>query len=223
MLVHYYKNIAPNWRSAWSSNAFKNQFVLTILGFVAAHLLNFYYLRLWQGRSGTQVNDVLLNLLPPQDFSTPIFVLEYSCILLVFLFTLGLPERLLKGLQMFSVVIIARTVAIFLIPLEAPRDMIPLDDPMASLFLHTPDVFVTKDLFFSGHVSALTMLMLIARFTWLKRYAAFCIVAVGGMIMCQHVHYSMDVFFAPLISYVIYKMVMWVHAETKYGIQIQEV
>lgn len=222
MVTQYINNIRPNWKSAWSSSAFRNQFVLTIMAFVAANLHNFYFLRLWQGRSGTQVNDLLLNLLPPHDFSVPIFILEYSCMLLVFLFTLGLPERLLKGLQMFALLIFARTVAIYLVPLEAPRDMIALQDPMATLFLHTKEIFVTKDLFFSGHVSALAMFMLIARFKWLKNYVAFCVVAVGGMIMCQHVHYSMDVFFAPLISFFIYKGVLWVHQETKYGIQVQE-
>lgn len=219
----YFSSFGFNWKNAWSSSSFRNQFAITFMLFIAVGVYHLYCLKLWQLRTGTPVNDVILNLLTPRDFSVPIFIMEYSYALLVVIFTAGLPNRLLKGIQMFILITLARTVSIFLVPLEPPKEMIELQDPFAALLLHTPDVFVTKDLFFSGHIAALTLLMLVAKPKWIKNYGVICIIAVGFMIMCQHVHYSMDVFFAPLISFVIYRLVLWVHSETRYGVNVSEV
>jgi hypothetical protein len=185
---------------------------------VAAH--QFHYPRLWQYRSGVQINDFILNLFPPFDFSVPIFFFEYTTILLVFIFVLATPDRLVKGLQMFALIFLARTISVYLVPLEAPKDMVHLNDPMANLFLHTPEVFVSKDLFFSGHISAITLLMWIATNKYVKGYALACAIIVGVLIVWQHVHYSLDVAFAPFVSYASYKFVLYIHRETKYGLEL---
>ncbi|MES2619542.1 MAG: phosphatase PAP2-related protein [Bacteroidota bacterium] len=216
------KYIPEAWSNAWRSRSFRNQLILSLLFCVGVGAHQFHFLRLWQDRSGIQINDVILNLFPPADFSFPIFALEYSSILLVFIFALAAPERLVKGLQMFALIFLARTVSVYLIPLEQPKDMIPLNDPMASLLLHTPDVFVTKDLFFSGHISAIALLMLIATNKYIRGYAFACTIIVGVLIMWQHVHYSIDVLFAPLVSYVAYKFILYIHRETKYGLELAE-
>jgi membrane-associated phospholipid phosphatase len=90
---------------------------------------------------------------------------------------------------------------------------------MANLFLHTSDVFVSKDLFFSGHVAALVLLMLLVVDKYAKAWIFLCTIMVGIMIMWQHVHYSSDVIFAPLASYIAYKFVLYIHRETQYGLE----
>src|ERR1035437_5892689 len=145
------------WNKALSSRSFRNQFAMTLLVFAGICLHNFHYLRLWQVRPGVQINDVILNQLPPFDFSLGIFLLEYATLLTVFLFTITHPDRFVKGLQMFGLIILARTMSVYFVALEPPKDMIPLLDPVANFFLHSKDTFVTKDLFFSGHVSALAL------------------------------------------------------------------
>jgi hypothetical protein len=214
------KYIAEVWSKAWSSRSFRNQLVLTLLFFIGVCMHQFHYLREWQARPGIQINDMILNLLRPYDFSIPIFVLEYSTLFMVFLSLFPAPDRMVKGFQMFALALLARTMSVYLIPLEQPQDMIALNDPMANLFLHTKEVFVSKDLFFSGHVLAITLLMLIATNKYLKAYALISAVVVGVLIMWQHVHYSMDVLFAPLVSYTCYKFVLYIHRETRYGLEL---
>ncbi len=217
------KQIPVAWSRVWASRSFRNQFIISVLIFVAVALHNFHFLRLWQDRPGILVNDLVLNHLPPIDFSWIIFALEYSTLLLVFVFILPYPERLVKGIQIFALVFIARTMCIYLFPLEPPKDMVFLYDPVAELLLHTRDSVVTKDLFFSGHVSALSALMLISAKVWVRRWAGMATVVVGCLIMWQHVHYSMDVAFAPIVSYVSYKFIHYIHRQTKYGLELQDV
>jgi hypothetical protein len=213
------KYIPQAWRNVRGSKSFRNQLVFSLLAFVIAHLHNFYCLRLWQERPGAQINDMLLNLMPPVNLSLPIFFFEYSAMLLAIAFITVYPDRFVKGLQMFAIMVFARTVSIYLVALEPPKDMVPLWDPMANLFLHTSDVFVSKDLFFSGHVAALVLLLLLVVNKYAKAWIFFCTIMVGIMIMWQHVHYSTDVIFAPLASYVAYKFVLYIHRETEYGLE----
>ena len=221
-MIHYLQSIPQAWSRAWRSRSFRNQFALTILFFIGVSLHQFHFLRLWQARPGIQVNDFVLNVLAPQDFSFTIFFFEYSTMLMIFLYLLPTPDRLVKGIQMFAITLFARTLSVYLFPLEPPRDMVLLNDPMANLFLHTKDIFVTKDLFFSGHVSAIVLLTLLADNKWMKRYAAVVSVAVAYMILRQHCHYSMDVFIGATVSYITYRFVHYVHKETKYGLELKD-
>jgi hypothetical protein len=66
------------------------------------------------------------------------------------------------------------------------------------------------------------LLMLIATNKYIKAYAFACIIIVGVLIMWQHVHYSMDVIFAPLVSYVSYKVILYIHRETRYGLELAD-
>jgi hypothetical protein len=216
------KHIPEVWRQARQSKSVRNQLLFSVTFFAIVCLHNFHYLRVWQFRPGIQLNDMLLNQLPPHDFSMPIFLLEYSTVLLVFIFTLPHPDRLIKGIQMFALIILARTVTIYFVPLEPPKDMVLLLDPVANFFLHSEDVFVTKDLFFSGHISALSLLMLIAVNRQVKTWALVTTVLVAILIMWQHVHYSSDVLFAPLVSYAAYRFINYLHTQTKYGLEWQD-
>ena len=213
------KYIPEAWRNVRGSKSFRNQFIFSTLLFVVANLHNFHCLRLWQYRPGIQLNDMVLNMMPPMNFSIPIMIVEYMAILLAFVFILLHPNRFVKGLQMFALVVFARTVTIYLIALEPPKDMVALYDPMANFFLHTPDTFVTKDLFFSGHIAALFLLMLLVVNRYVKAWLFVSTIIVGTLIMWQHVHYSTDVIFAPLFSYIAYKFILYIHRETQYGLE----
>ncbi len=215
------RNISEAWSKALSARSFRNQFFLTLLVFSASSMHNFHCLRVWQDRPGVQINDLVLNQLPPHDFSAEIFLLEYCTLLIVAFYTVMQPDRFVKGLQMFALVIFARTMCIYFFPLEPPRDMIRLDDPMAAFFLHTKDKFVTKDLFFSGHISALTLLMLLSYNKYVKAWTIAATILVGSLILWQHVHYSLDVLFAPIASFVCYKVILFIHRESKYGLELQ--
>lgn len=215
------KYIPTAWNNVRGSKSFRNQLIFSVLLFVIAHLHNFYCLRLWQGRAGIQINDMVLNLMQPMDFSLLIFAIEYSAILLGALFVLVYPVQFVRGLQMFALMIFARTFCIYIVALEPPVGMVPLWDPVANLFLHTRETFVTKDLFFSGHIGALSIVMLISLNKYVKAWLITATTTVAILLMWQHVHYSSDVLFAPLASYVAYKIVNYVHRQTQYGLDME--
>ena len=195
-------NMTPVWSKALGSRGFRNQLFLTLLVFVGVYMHNFHYLRVWQAREGTQINDVILNQLPPKDFSMEIFMFEYCAILMVLAFTIQNPNQFVKGLQMFALLTLARTLSIYFFPLEPPKDMIRLEDPFAAFFLHTKDTFVTKDLFFSGHTSTL-FLMYLSFQQRLDKYFSLtttCLVAV--LLLVQQDHYTIDVLTAPFFAYI---------------------
>lgn len=220
--MKYLQQVTETWSSALTEKKFRNQLALSLLVFALFMVNHLYFLKVWQSRPGIQVNDLILNLLPPTDFSLPIFIIEYSATLIVIFFTLLRPHLFVKGVQMFIVVFLARTLSIYFLPLEPPRDMILLNDPIANFFFRTETVYVTKDLFFSGHVSAMFLFYLISYNRYVRAYLFAATIVVGIMIMWQHVHYSMDVIFAPLASYIAYRGVLWVHVQSKFGLALQD-
>ncbi|MBL0309745.1 MAG: hypothetical protein IPP77_08760 [Bacteroidetes bacterium] len=182
-----------------------------MLTLVAAH--NFHFLQVWQEREGVQLNDMLLNQLPPVDLSLWIFLLEYSTLLLVFVFILPYPDRFIRGIQMFTMATFLRTICIYFVALEPPKDMIHLIDPCANFFLHSNGVFVTKDLFFPGHIAAITLMMLVSTNRYVKTWALLATIVISIMLLTQHVHYTFDVLFAPVAAFICYKVVLFAHSQ----------
>lgn len=54
----------------------------------------------------------------------------------------------------FAIMYLIRLICIICVPLEAPDNLIPLYDPVVSALLFH-DGFLTKDLFFSGHLASI--------------------------------------------------------------------
>lgn len=210
------------WKKAWANSNYRYQLLFSVAMLILVGAHQFHFLPLWQMRQGLLLNDVVLGLFQPRDFSSLIFLLEYSTVLLVFVFTLPHPDMMVKGLQMFAICTFVRTITIYLVPLEPPITMVFLKDPMAEFFLHGDGVKVTKDLFISGHTIALVTLALMVRNKYIKVYACASALIVAVLIMWQHVHYSIDVVGAALVAIVTYKMVNYAHAQSKYGIHLQE-
>jgi hypothetical protein len=113
--------------------------------------------------------------------------------------------QLVIAIQSYTLMVCFRFAAMYLTPFDAPAGIIPLADPIVQFF-GTGGV-LRKDLFFSGHTSTLLLLCLTATGRWLKAFFAFCMVAVGVMIVWQHAHYAVDVLVAPFIAYTSYRLV----------------
>ena len=86
----------------------------------------------------------------------------------------------------------------YLITFDPPSDMILLIDPVTSSFY--PDAGFAKDLFFSGHVSTMTLMVLLEknRLARMIKIAGTMIVAL--FLVWQHVHYSLDIMVAPFMA-----------------------
>ena len=148
------------------------------------------------------MHDVVLHALQPINFSIPIFTIIYLTILHTFLTNLRYPEKLLLGLSVYLAVSLLRMLAMYLVTFEPPQDMILLVDPVTSRFY--PDTGFAKDLFFSGHVSTLTLMVLLEKnrvIKWIKIGAS---AVVGSLLAWQHVHYTLDLVVAPFVTLGVY-------------------
>lgn len=151
-------------------------------------------------RPGMLLHDPLLSQFHSHDFSTIIFILFHLGIVLCFVSFYNNPKELSITFQAYALLMIFRTISIYLWPLQAPNDMIFLQDPFAEIYMHQNGHRVVNDLFFSGHVSSSFLFFLVAKGKYIKRILLFITISVAIMILWQKVHYTVDVVFAPFFS-----------------------
>ncbi len=195
-----------NWKEALSSNSFIIQlfFTLGLLGLIGVFIPIFFsYI---QSVQGYQINDLILNEIPVRNMSMIIFLLIYSVIIIGIINLISNPFLFMKCLQAYCLLVLIRIVCLYLVPLEPERSIIPLEDPFLAQFFYSGNA-ITKDLFFSGHVSTMALLTLAIPFTPLKYIFAGATFIVAVLIMVQHVHYSIDVFAAPIFSWISFRLI----------------
>ena len=157
-------------------------------------------------RQGIQLNDYFLKLIPAYDLSVVIFFLTYTALATFLLSSARRPKILTIGLQGYCMLIIMRTISIYLVSLEPPADMILLKDPVTILFMSTPKGgYIVKDLFFSGHVSAVMLFFFVIDNKLVKSMLLFLASLIAAFLLIQHVHYTIDILAAPLFSFIAYK------------------
>ena len=186
----------------------KKEFFFTII--ILAGVLSAFtrFLNYVELRAGFIFTDPLLNLFSPVDLTWLIFGLIYIGLILAIFFFIKDPHLLLTALQSYLVLVLFRTAAMYLLPLNPPPDMIPLNDPFVQIF--GSGEILTKDLFFSGHTATLFLLFMIAHNRILKVIFFSFAVIVGISVLLQHVHYSIDVFSAPFFSYTSVKFAAYI-------------
>lgn len=194
------------WSKAWSNPAFKRKTITySILLIVLLAVFPFFFAYIEQ-RQGVQLRDPLLDNIPAVDVSLATFIVIWSMTLFLWTRFLRAPSVFLVTLCSIVLLFISRLISISLVPLDPPAGLIPLKDPIVSLFYGGTDVFITKDLFYSGHTSTqfLFFLCLPKRRDKLIALAASC--AVGLLVLVQHVHYTIDVISAFILTWPIYML-----------------
>lgn len=194
-----------NWKEFLTDKKKQKELIVSI-PFLAAILIIFpQFLQFVEARPGVVLPDPVLALFNPIDLTWLTFGLIYLSIVLT-LFSLGKkPERLLFALQCYGLMVFFRLIVMYLLPLEAPAKLIPLNDPFVQFF-GTGEI-LTKDLFFSGHTATLFLLFLIMEKRVLKIIFLISTILVGIAVLLQHVHYVVDVAVAPFFAYTSYKII----------------
>lgn len=188
------------WKSTVHNRGFlPTVFVfLTILVFIVILLPYFFsYIEL---RKGVLLSDPLLDRIHPIDISPILFTALWAMILLVLFRSFQHPLIFLQLLVSFTLLTILRITAIFLIPLEPPRHLITLTDPLSNYF-YGQQPFITRDLFFSGHTATVVLIYFCLRKKNDRRLAFLAFLLISILVLVQHVHYTIDVLAAPVFAW----------------------
>jgi hypothetical protein len=186
-------------RQSWSSPAFRRNTALSFVLLIPVLIALPRFLDVIEHRPGSILADPLLALLPASNLTWLVFACIYGAIVLAVTLLLRQPELFLLAARAYAVMGIVRMIAMWLVPLDPPPDMIALKDPFVEFF--GSGTTLTRDLFFSGHTSTLVMFSLVipAR-GWKIAFAALAVI-VGACVILQHVHYAIDVFAAPFFAF----------------------
>ncbi len=166
-----------------------------------------FYLEIIQPKKGLIINDLLLKVMIPFNWSVPIFIILYLSLIHTVYASIRNPNAIVIGLTTYCAVNLIRMGTMYMLTLEPPPGMILLVDPIAT-FLVYPDSGFAKDLFFSGHVSSMMAMVLVETNRKIKYFKIFGTVAVGVFLAWQHVHYTLDLVVAPLVTYGVFIVIL---------------
>ncbi|HEX9252032.1 MAG TPA: phosphatase PAP2-related protein [Ignavibacteriaceae bacterium] len=194
-----------SWKEFLKEKRNRTEVLITIilLSAVLTTLTNF--LNYVEARKGVVLPDPVLNMFNPIDLTWLTFALIYVSIFVAIVTLSKNPRRLLFAVQVYTLMVAVRIVAMFLLPLNPPAKMIILNDPFVEFF--GTGQTLTKDLFFSGHTATLLILFLVSENKIIKTVFLISTIAVAISVIMQHVHYSIDVFAAVFFAYACYKLV----------------
>ena len=196
--------VKQGWTAAWQSAKFRRMIVTAfILAVVIASFFPMFFQSI-EKRNGVVLNDWLLNVLPAHDVSLPMMLTVWVVTALLLFRCVQNPEILLTFLWTYILLSLVRMGTISLVALDAPVNLIGLADPLSNAFYGAK--FVTKDLFFSGHTSAMFLICLCLQSRLDKKLALAGTVIVGFLLLVQHVHYTMDVLAAPVFTWLVYRL-----------------
>jgi len=190
----YFKTAKLNWQIQWRKKNFRTNLFLGLV-FITVILICFpYFFQYIEQRKGAAINDVVLHLIPPLNVSIPIFILIWSCVIIMLHSAIRNPEICLTFLIAYIQLCLLRIITISLFPLQAPPGIVILIDPLSNYFYGVP--FISKDLFFSGHTATLFLMFLCNRNKWKKYFFLITCIIVAFLVLVQHIHYTVDVVFA---------------------------
>lgn len=199
-----------NWKEFLIIKRNKIELIVTVvlLVIVLTALANF--LNFIEARSGVILPDPILNLFNPIDLTWLIFILIYLSLVVAIAMLSKNPKQLLFAVQLYTLMVAIRIIAMYLLPLDPPATMIILNDPFVEFF--GTGQTLTKDLFFSGHTATLFILFLVSEKKLFKLLFLISSITVAIAVLLQHVHYTIDVFAAVFFTYACYKIVLKVKA-----------
>ena len=193
-----------SWSKAWQERRFRNKTIIALLLVTIILTLLPTFFAFIEKREGMVLQDYLLDAIPAMDVSIPTFIIIWSMVVLVLYRIYQNPRLLLVVAYGFILMCLARILTISLLPLNPPTGIITLQDPIANIAYGGNGIFITKDLFYSGHTGNMFLFFLCLEAKWDKIIALTASFLIGLLVLIQHIHYSIDVFAAFIFTYFIY-------------------
>jgi hypothetical protein len=199
----FIKLTVQNWQNAWYNKAFRNILILEVILLITLLVsTSFFFSYIQDLKEGIELNDWVLKVIPARDVSVPIVILMSSVVILYIIRCATNPNLVILFVLGAIFQLIFRIITINTTRFLAPPELIVLQDPMANVLYQSR--FITKDLFYSGHTAAMFLFFLCANKKQDKYYILFSTIMVGSLLLVQHVHYTVDVAFAPLFAFLAY-------------------
>jgi hypothetical protein len=192
-----------SWQEAWTSPTFRRQVIAGTAIMILVLCLFPWFFQAIEARRGHQLHDWILKALAPWNASILIFLFIWISTLLSLLRCIQQPEIFVTMLWTYLFICLSRVMTIALVPLEPPVGLIPLADRLANSF-YGPH-FITRDLFYSGHTATMFMMCLCLKKNGDKLFTLIAALAVGILLLVQHVHYTIDVLAAPFFAWLMYR------------------
>lgn len=208
--INYSNRIKTAWSNALAGKEFRKNFILSLIALAAVLFTLTNFLLFVEKRKGIKFSDPILNLFNPIDLTWLTFILIYGALILAIFYLIEHPDYLLTAVQTYTIMVVFRIGAMFLLPLDAPEKLIPLADPFVEFF--GGGSTLKNDLFFSGHTATLFILFLTAHNKIIKRIFLLATILVAFALIFQHVHYSIDVFIAPFVSFASFKLALYINS-----------
>lgn len=195
------------WSVAWQSSVFRRKLVIGVVSLLALLATFPYFFATIEKHSGPVLNDWLLSRIPPVDVSLIIFLVIWATALLLLIRVRRSPALFMMFVYSYVIVSLSRMVSINVMPLNPPIGLIPMVDPITNAFYGK--VYITKDLFYSGHTSTIFLMFLCFRRRGDRIIALVGSLIVGALLLVQHVHYTIDVLCAFAFTYPLYRLGKW--------------
>ncbi|MHA8053660.1 phosphatase PAP2-related protein [Aquirufa sp. OSTEICH-129A] len=196
----YIQSVRVNWSKAWEESAFRWKFIGALLVFLIFPWKADDYFQWIQLREGMLIQDVILANIPPINVSYPIFGIIYCSVVYLLFQLFPSPKTFLWFAWGFNLETVIRLTCIYLIPLNPPINLVDLHDPLAEIFIYGENLAITKDLFFSGHTATMVFVCFFLPKERDKKWAYGLTLVLMGLLLIQHVHYTMDVVAAPIVT-----------------------
>ncbi|MCZ2479863.1 phosphatase PAP2 family protein [Aquirufa nivalisilvae] len=196
----YIQSVRVNWSMAWDENAFRWKFIGALLVFMIFPWKADDYFQWIQLREGMLIQDVILANIPAFNVSYPIFGIIYCSVVYLLLQLFRTPKTFLWFAWAFNLETVIRLTCIYLIPLNPPINLVDLHDPLAEIFIYGENLAITKDLFFSGHTATMIFVCFFLPNQRDKKWAYGLTLLLMVLLLVQHVHYTMDVLAAPIVT-----------------------
>ncbi|ROL56269.1 hypothetical protein D9V84_08850 [Bacteroidetes/Chlorobi group bacterium Naka2016] len=196
------ETLKENWKNYLSS---RQNVLLLIISF-ALMVISLHFVAKFitgiENRQGFAFDDPFLGLFKGTDLSWLIFSVLYFSVFFTFFQLLQTPQDLVLGFFAYSMLISFRVLCMYLLPLDPPKDIVLLKDPIIESF--GTEITLTRDLFFSGHTSLMVLLFLLVKKKYAKIFLFFATMIVALGVLLQKAHYSVDVVVAVFASYCAY-------------------
>lgn len=190
------------WMGAIRNPVYVKKLAVTVFIIIICLLALPTFFQVVQSRTGVTLSDPLLDILPSKDVSYGIVGIIWFLMILAIIRCIQSPATTLILLVSFCLFFLSRFITISLLPLEPPKDLIVLFDPLSNSFYGK--TFITKDLFYSGHTASQFIIFFALQKKTDKYIALAGSIAMGLLVLIQHIHYTIDVLAAPVFAFFCY-------------------